>query len=106
MAITLKDDKGGIVSVHVDESFNMKDLKTGPKGNAPISRLSFKPAVAPLFVDGPRAFSRAASPGKYDLYVSVGKRDGTPQIELPHADSDGQKRYRLGKIEVLDRNKG
>jgi len=103
MAIAIKDDKGGIVSAHVDESFNMRDLKTGPKGEAPVHKLSSALNVAPLFVDGPRSFSRAAQPGEYDLYVSVGLRDGTPRIVLPHEGDDGQKRYKLGKIEVLGR---
>ena len=103
MAITIKDDKGGIVSVHVDEKLNMRDLEVGPENQAQVRALSYTFSIAPLFVDGPRSFSRAAQPGNYDLYVSVGLRDGTPKIALPHEGDDGQRRYKLGKIEVLER---
>jgi hypothetical protein len=39
-------------------------------------------------------------PGTYDVFVSVGARTGTPRIALPLPDSDGHRRYRLGKITV------
>jgi hypothetical protein len=39
--------------------------------------------------------------GAFEVFVSVGDRDGTPRIALPLADSDGHRRYRLGGIEVL-----
>lgn len=103
MAITVKDDKGGIVSVHVDENFDMRNLKVGPKDEPIIHDLSPNLSIAPLFIDGPRRFSRAANPGNYDLYISVGMRDGTPVIALPHEADDGQRRYKLGKINVLER---
>jgi len=103
VTITIKDDKGGIVLVHVDESLNMRDLEIGPENQAPVRVLSSTLNVAPLFVDGPRSFSRAAQPGNYNLYVSVGSRDGTPEIALPYKGNDGQRRYELGKIEVLER---
>jgi hypothetical protein len=103
MAITIKDDKGGIVSEHIDESFSMRDLKTGPEAAAPIQELSYAFNIAPLFVDGPRSFSRAAQPGDYGLYISVGSRDGTPKIALPYEGDDGQRRYKIGKIRVLER---
>ena len=38
--------------------------------------------------------------GEYDVFVSVGRRDGTPVIALPLADTDGHRRYKLGKITV------
>jgi len=37
-------------------------------------------------------------PGDYAVYVSVGRRDGTPRIALPLAGDDGQHRYRLGQL--------
>ena len=40
--------------------------------------------------------------GRYSLFVSVGTVDGTPQIALPMAGNDGQRRYRVGTIEVAD----
>ena len=81
----------------------MRDLETGPENETPVSELSSTFNVAPLFVDGPRSFSRAAQPGDYHIYVSVGLRDGTPEIALPHEGDDGQRRYKLGKIKVLER---
>ena len=36
--------------------------------------------------------------GTYDLFISVGLRDGTPQIALPLTVNNGQRRYRLGTI--------
>jgi hypothetical protein len=39
-------------------------------------------------------------PGTYDVFTSVGERDGTPVIALPLKDDDGQRRYRLGKLEL------
>jgi len=102
-AAPIKDDKGGIVSVHVDEKLNMRDLEVGPENQAQVRALSYTFNIAPLFVDGPRSFSRAEQPGNHDLYVSVGLRDGTPKIALPHEEDDGQRRYKLGKIEVLER---
>jgi hypothetical protein len=37
-------------------------------------------------------------PGVYDVFVSVGSRDGTPTLALPLANHDGHKRYRVGQI--------
>lgn len=37
--------------------------------------------------------------GTFDVYVSVGKVDGTPVYELPYPGDDGHRRYRLGAIE-------
>ncbi|MCB1124942.1 MAG: DUF4832 domain-containing protein, partial [Verrucomicrobiae bacterium] len=90
MALTLKDAKGGIVAVLADSSFNLRDLQPGPKGQAPVtshcSRLTAG-LIAP-----------ATAPGTYDVFVSVGERDGTPSIALPLDDDDGQRRYRLGRM--------
>lgn len=36
--------------------------------------------------------------GTFDVFVSVGEADGTPVYELPLSDSDGRRRYRLGKL--------
>jgi len=40
------------------------------------------------------------TPGRYGLFVSVGKSDGTPVIALPLLGDDGAHRYRLGEIVV------
>jgi hypothetical protein len=100
VAVTLKDDSGGIVAVHVDDSFDVRDLEVARPGEAKGETVRSQFAVARRYVDGPRAFARAMEPGKYDLFISVGKRDGTPRIALPLRDGDGRRRYRLGAIEL------
>ena len=102
VAVTLEDEKGGIVDVQVDESFNVCSLQVGPEGAAEVETLRSELVVARRFVDGPRSFARAARPGTYDLFISVGQRDGTPRIALPLAGDDGRRRYRLGRIELLE----
>ena len=90
MALTLKDGKGGIVSVLADEQFNVRELVIGPPGSA-------RPQTNQCeFVIG--RFAPATNPGNYTLWVSVGERDGTPRLALPLAEDDGQHRYRLGTI--------
>ncbi|MDR2775877.1 MAG: DUF4832 domain-containing protein [Tannerella sp.] len=96
---TLKDDRGGIVSVLTDTSFNVKTLPVAPPGEATASALSSQFTVAPAF----GGFSRACQPGTYDLFFSVGKANGTPLYELPYAESDGHKRYHAGKITLAER---
>jgi hypothetical protein len=38
--------------------------------------------------------------GTFNLYVSIGDRDGTPRIALPLDKEDGHRRYNLGTIIV------
>ncbi|HUT91011.1 MAG TPA: hypothetical protein VMY37_16025 [Thermoguttaceae bacterium] len=102
MAVTLEDEQGGIVDVQVDESFNVRSLPVGPEGEAEVETLRSEFVVARRHVDGPRSFARAARPGQYDLFISVGRRDGTPRIALPLSGDDGRRRYRLGRIELLE----
>jgi hypothetical protein len=92
VALTLKDEKGGIVSVLVDEGLDVRTLAPGPANQPPLTRRSWEPMVGYV--------APATQPGTYDLYVSVGQRDGTPRIALPLPDDDGQRRYRLGKVEL------
>ncbi|MGN1063919.1 MAG: hypothetical protein ACI4QC_00780, partial [Thermoguttaceae bacterium] len=40
-------------------------------------------------------------PGQYDVYLSVGQRDGTPVYALPIPGDDGQRRYKIGTISVV-----
>lgn len=89
-AITWKDEKGGIVAVLVDEGLNVRSLPVAPPDRAEIaeSRATF-------------ALPFQLKPGVYSVYVSVGTRTGTPEIALPLSDNDGQKRYLLGKVEVV-----
>ena len=35
------------------------------------------------------------------LFVSIGSRDGTPQIALSLPDDDGHRRYKVGQIRLL-----
>ena len=91
-ALTLKDERGGIVSVLSDDSFDMRALKTGAPDHAPVTGHQSD------FVIG--LIAPATKPGTYDVYVSVGDRDGTPRIALPLKDDDGQRRYKLGSIHI------
>ena len=90
MAVTLKDQKDGIVAVLVDEGLDLRDLKPGPRDSAPVVERVWE------FVAG--RVAPVTKPGEYRLYVSVGVRDGTPRIALPMTGDDGQHRYKLGQI--------
>jgi hypothetical protein len=88
--LTLKDAEGGIVSVLTDESMDMRNLKVGPPGEAPSAT-----RVSAFTIGG---IGPTTKPGDYDLFISVGTRDGTPRIALPLTGDDGQRRYRLGTV--------
>jgi len=77
----------------VDETLNMSDLEVGPIGKAPVKN------HASEFIVG--LYAPTTRPGTYDLYISVGARDGTPTIAMPLEDCDGQRRYKMGVIELL-----
>ena len=92
--LTIKDANGGIVAVLSDETLDVKSLPVGPADAIPTVEHSsrFRAGfVAPT-----------TKPGKYDLYFSVGQRDGTPVYELPYGESDGQRRYKIGRIELVE----
>lgn len=91
-ALTLKDEHGGIVSVLTDETLNMRDLQVGPPQETPLTSHESE------FILG--LYAPTTAPGTYDLFISVGTRDGTPTIALPIAGDDGQRRYRIGSIIV------
>ena len=92
VCLTIKDDKGGIVSVQTDESYDVRQLPVGKPGAAiEVKR------TAPIRVG---FIAPTTKPGTYDLYFSIGQRDGTPVYELPLDNGDGQKRYRIGQIEL------
>ena len=95
-ALTLKDDQGGIVAVLVDEQFNLRDLKVGPPAEAPVTQLESE------FIIG--LYAPTTQSGTYDLYVSAGQRDGTPNIALPLEGNDGQRRYKIGRITIQAEN--
>lgn len=93
-ALTLKDNKGGIVSVNVDEEFNVRSLKPDDSEHARQSRF----IIGRTLEGGHRP---PINPGTYDVFVSIGRRDGTPVIALPLKDSDGKRRYRIGQITLV-----
>lgn len=98
MALTLKDEKGGIVSVMVDEGLDMRSLTVAaPDRAAEVSHQA-------RFTVGLIAPTTKA--GTYSLWVSVGHRDGTPVMELPLDGSDGAKRYRIGELQLTGTQKG
>jgi hypothetical protein len=99
-AMTLKDEKGGIAAVLVDEGFNLRDLKVGPPDQSPVKELQAEFTVAFRHVSPSSSFAPPVASGTYGVFASVGRRDGTPQIALPLANDDGHHRYRLGTVRV------
>ncbi|HPB10419.1 MAG TPA: DUF4832 domain-containing protein [Kiritimatiellia bacterium] len=93
-AFTLKDAKGGIVSVLSDESFDLRELKPSVGGERPSVTRTAAFRVGHL--------APVTRPGEYDVYLSVGRRDGTPQLALPLAEDDGQRRYRIGRVTAAE----
>ena len=91
-AVTLKDSQGGIAGVFVcDEGFNVRSLPVAIAGKAG-GRRQEKAFLLPLQLGG----------GADELFLSLGRRTGTPRIALPLEGDDGQRRYRLGAIQVGD----
>lgn len=103
-SFTLKDDKGGVVSVNTDEGFNLRTLKVGPPGEVPVEKRQSRFTVSLRHLDPVGPHAPPTKPGVYDVFVSVGQRDGTPRIELPLKDNDGNRRYKVGQIRLLPRN--
>jgi hypothetical protein len=118
VALTLKA-ANGIVTTFVDETWNLRELgvdqpgsdskivqynDAGPRqdGKDPIRSLALPvPGSAPVKeLQSAFAFCPMVKPGTYEVFISVGSRDGTPQIALPLAEGDGQRRYRLGQLTV------
>ncbi len=104
-AITLKDAKGGIAGVFVDEDFDARALPVGPpeKAMAVGRETRRQVSVSKPPIDFALPPANILKPGSYDVFISIGDRTGTPRIALPLADEDGQRRYRLGKIEIAEK---
>jgi len=101
--LTLKDEKGGIASVNVDESFDFASLKPSPNAtNYDAVTVFSKFVIGRKFVDKQGIFKPAIKPGRYDAFISIGLSDGTPKIALPLDDEDGNRRYKIGKINLND----
>ena len=94
VALTLKDARGGIVAVFVNESFDVRGLDVGPPNEAPTKT-----------VESSHCFAPNMPAGTFDIFVSVGARDGAPKIALPLPEADGHRRYKLGRIEVEESRK-
>lgn len=99
---TIKDEKGGIVSVMVNGRFNVKDLPVAEPGKAPKQEVTTRCTVARAWTDTFGSFARTCPTGTFKLYVSVGKADGTPQIALPYENDDGHHRYLMGTIVIQE----
>lgn len=89
VAFTLKDAQGGIVAVLVNDRFDVRDLDVGPPNEAPEKT-----------VGAHHRFAENMPAGTFDVFVSVGQRDGTPVIALPLPEGDGHRRYKLGGMTV------
>ncbi len=89
-ALTLKDAEGGIVSVLVEDGFDVKNLPVAPSEQAETKSVHSEFRVGLV--------APTTQPGTYDIFVSVGRRDGTPTIALPLDGDDGQRRYKIGVI--------
>lgn len=104
-AITLKDDKDGIVAVFVDSDFNMELLPVDKPGLAEIRKQNTGIMMLPVLTEGLRISKRNRphiKNGVYKLYISVGSVTGKPIIELPLDNDDGHKRYLLGEIKIVN----
>jgi len=90
VALTLKRADGTVGAVVVDQAFNMRELGVGPVGKAPAVRREVRLCLPGGLTDG-----------DYDVFISVGMRDGTPVIALPLDNGDGERRYRVGTVSAL-----
>ena len=89
VTFTLKDAQGGIAAVFVNGTFTVRDLEVGPPGQASTRT-----------VESTHGFAPNMPVGDFDVFVSVGATDGTPRLSLPLADGDGNRRYRLGRMQI------
>ena len=92
LTYTLTDDRGGIVAVLSDETLNLRGLPVGAPDKTPL-----KTHVSRLQISARAPFLK---PGLYSLWISVGRRDGTPEIRLPYDKVDARNRVFLGTVEV------
>jgi hypothetical protein len=97
-SFTLRDANGGLVSAQVDEGFDFRSLPVGPPGLAPAQKLTSRFTIALSLVDPAGTHTPPTKPGIYEVFVSLGARDGTPMIALPLANHDGHRRYKVGQI--------
>ena len=84
--------------MNVDEAFDVRSLEVGPPDAAPTRAVRSEVTVALPHRDPQGVFTVPTKPGAYDLFLSVGRRDGAPVLALPLPDDDGSRRYKLGRI--------
>lgn len=118
IAFALKDRKGDIAWVLCDQSLDVRSLPAAEPGKAKEIKHTSSCRVGivtpiPTINEGVilRMKERGTYPpfgenvptlktGTYDVFVSVGRADGTPVIALPLNGDDGRHRYRVGEIDV------
>lgn len=83
--LTIKDAKGRILAVLCDVGLNLKSLLPNTE-KSHTAKFRLGRFGAPTFPEG-----------SYEVFLSVGEVDGTPIYELPMADGDGRRRYKVGK---------
>ena len=88
----MKDPTGAILAVMADGDFNLRTLLPAAKADEAEAK-----SHTAFFRLG--AGNYPVTPcGTFDMYLSVGRVDGTPVYELPLGGSDGHRRYRIGQI--------
>ncbi len=103
-ALTLKDDRNGIVAVLVNTRANVRDLKVrdvalkGPQEAGDPEAAVGPPKPTTWQVESCLPFQ--IRPGRYRVFLSVGTITGTPVLALPLDGDDGQHRYLVGEIEI------
>ena len=88
-ALTLKDQEGNIVSVMVDDAFNVKDLPVDDPGKA-----------KPVLEEAVFRLHDVLPGGTYQAYLSLGNITGTPEIKMPIEGNDGEARYYIGDVKI------
>ncbi len=88
--ITWKDEKDGIVAVFTDTSFSVKQLPVGKPEEA--KEIEAKTNFFLPFL---------LKEGTYSVFISVGSITGTPEIQMPLPNEDKEKRYLVGKVNVV-----
>ena len=92
--LTVKDARKAIVSVLADGDFDLRRLE--PAASPGEAKVLTHEARFCIGVGG----YPVVPEGDFDVFLSVGRRDGTPVVELPLSDGDGERRYRVGRISI------
>lgn len=90
VTISLLDNHNNIICQGSNVNFNVKSLMPGP--NIQLGKVQNTIVVLSI----PKSMPKI----EYKVFVSVGDKKGNPIYQLPYDESDGNKRYYLGKIKV------